>query len=332
MRPEISLVLLTTLSGVGQGLFVLITVLFLSTFFGIQVPYELLIFLTSISLLFPALGGIASFFHLGRPGRGWKAIKQWKHSWLSREVALLPLFVGLAALFLLGLILDFPPVQLAYIALLASTASLGLYLASAMLYGAIHFIKEWANIFTVINFIIFGLTSGFAFGLAGIFFLMPENSLGDSVLKIITILGTISLLMKLLTYRYNSHLYNPLSLKNALGIKAAKIKIMETGSAYETYNSHEFYLPMNDQEHSAKRVMVLLVGFLFPLLIWGSISQGILNSQSGVYTLIAALSMLMGLFLERKLFFVQGNHVQNLYYGNFKSPNVANPLVISGRK
>ncbi|MCP4297902.1 MAG: dimethyl sulfoxide reductase anchor subunit, partial [Proteobacteria bacterium] len=244
MRPEISLVLLTTLSGVGQGLFIFVTILFISTHFGTLVPMELVVGLSVISLLFPGLGGIASFFHLGQPGRGWKAIRKWKYSWLSREVILLPVFTGLVSLFLLGLLLEFSYFQLTVIALLACTASLGLYLASAMLYAAIHFIREWSNLFTVFNFILFGITSGFAFGASALLLFVPDGGLGQIAIVALVVLGGISLILKLMTYWYNDHFYNPWGLKNALGINAPQIRLMDTGASYETYNSHEFHLPM----------------------------------------------------------------------------------------
>ncbi len=43
-----------------------------------------------------ALAG--SFAHLGRPGLAWKALRNLRRSWLSREVALFALYAGLAAL------------------------------------------------------------------------------------------------------------------------------------------------------------------------------------------------------------------------------------------
>ena len=43
-----------------------------------------------------------SALHLGRPGRGWRALANLRHSWLSREVALAAGFLALAGLCLLG--------------------------------------------------------------------------------------------------------------------------------------------------------------------------------------------------------------------------------------
>ncbi|MEM7357075.1 MAG: DmsC/YnfH family molybdoenzyme membrane anchor subunit, partial [Acidobacteriota bacterium] len=45
-----------------------------------------------------ALGMGASTAHLGKPLRAWRALLNWRHSWLSREIALFSAFAGLATL------------------------------------------------------------------------------------------------------------------------------------------------------------------------------------------------------------------------------------------
>ena len=65
-------------------------------------------FIAAFSLV---IGGLmASFFHLGHPERGWRAIARWRTSWLSREVIVLPAFMGMTALYGLVHYLDLNPV------------------------------------------------------------------------------------------------------------------------------------------------------------------------------------------------------------------------------
>ena len=40
---------------------------------------------------------VSSFFHLGRPERAWRSAARWRTSWLSREVIVLPAFMGAVA-------------------------------------------------------------------------------------------------------------------------------------------------------------------------------------------------------------------------------------------
>jgi len=84
MRPAWSVILLTTLTGAGQGLF-------LAAFATGGPRYFAL-----LAVALTAAGLVASFFHLGRPERAWRTAAKWRTSWLSREVIVLPLFMGLA--------------------------------------------------------------------------------------------------------------------------------------------------------------------------------------------------------------------------------------------
>jgi DMSO reductase anchor subunit len=48
-------------------------------------------------------GLAASFMHLGRKTRAWRAVLMWRTSWMSREVIVLPGFIALVALWWLSL-------------------------------------------------------------------------------------------------------------------------------------------------------------------------------------------------------------------------------------
>ncbi len=79
MHPAPSVILFTTLSGLGFGLLI---------FLGLGLPpvtgwTAFWFFLIAYVL---AVGGLmASAFHLGHPERALKAFTQWQTSWLSRE-------------------------------------------------------------------------------------------------------------------------------------------------------------------------------------------------------------------------------------------------------
>ena len=82
MHPAWSVILLTTLIGVGQGLFAaLVAVQALDL-----VPAGAAFYWAgaAVALAFLAVGLIASFFHLGHPERAWRAVAMWRTSWLSR--------------------------------------------------------------------------------------------------------------------------------------------------------------------------------------------------------------------------------------------------------
>ena len=101
MKPAFSVIFLTTLIGAGQGLFLALFTHQSYALFGLlpmqSDPFYGYGSALALSLLVGGL--IASFFHLGRPERAWRSATQWRTSWLSREVIVLPAFMGVVFLF-----------------------------------------------------------------------------------------------------------------------------------------------------------------------------------------------------------------------------------------
>jgi sulfite dehydrogenase (quinone) subunit SoeC len=86
LRPAPSIVLFTTASGAGYGLLFLLA---LGAPFGLF-PSERGFGAAGLGLALAliTLGLVASAAHLGHPERAWRAVSQWRTSWLSREGAL----------------------------------------------------------------------------------------------------------------------------------------------------------------------------------------------------------------------------------------------------
>src|SRR6185436_5543228 len=134
MRPAFSVVFLTTLIGVGQGLFLALYAAEVAGGFGFGPPPEksFLAMGAAYAVVFTAGGLVASFFHLGRPERAWRAAAMWRTSWLSREVIALPAFMGLAALWGAGQYLE----REGTVALgaLAAVGAIALFACTGMVY------------------------------------------------------------------------------------------------------------------------------------------------------------------------------------------------------
>jgi sulfite dehydrogenase (quinone) subunit SoeC len=180
MHPAYSVIFLTTLIGVGQGLFLALFTGHLysvikvvpmqadpQTFYGLG---------SLIALVFMAGGLVASFFHLGHPERAWRAIAMWRTSWLSREVIVLPAFMGILALY--GLI-HYSGWNPALFNLGSDTRrpvagrrragtmlAFALFICTGMIYACIKFLQEWASPLTVVNYTLLGAASGFTLATA----------------------------------------------------------------------------------------------------------------------------------------------------------------------
>lgn len=102
MHPAVSVILLTTLIGAGQGLLLALFTVQSYTLVGLLPAAEGPVFYVTGSVIALALlvaGLVASFFHLSRPERAWRSAAQWRTSWLSREVIVLPAFMAAVALY-----------------------------------------------------------------------------------------------------------------------------------------------------------------------------------------------------------------------------------------
>src|SRR5690606_32533186 len=81
MHPALSVIFFTTLSGAGYGLLAWLAVAALRD--GLPAGIRLLAAL--LALVLASVGVLASFWHLGKRLRAWRAFSQWRTSWLSRE-------------------------------------------------------------------------------------------------------------------------------------------------------------------------------------------------------------------------------------------------------
>ena len=163
MHPAFSILFFTTLAGSAQGL---VVALALASLLGVPMaPGFLSTALLAAEVLLLA-GLAASFMHLGRKMRAWRAVLMWRTSWMSREVIVLPAFIGLVGLWLLALALHASAAWVKLLPWLVLLGSFVLWYCTAMIYASLRFIEEWAHRFTIVNFTLIGLSSGMVLALS----------------------------------------------------------------------------------------------------------------------------------------------------------------------
>lgn len=322
MHPAFSVIFLTTLIGVGQGLFLALFTVESYATFGL-LPEQGSGYYGSggvLALLFLAAGLIASFFHLGHPERAWRAATRWRTSWLSREVIVLPIFMGVLFLYSaahlfgfnadLGLLPSGVPIKLTFVlGVLGTLLAFLLFLCTGMIYACLRFLREWHTPLTVINYILLGGVSGFL--LATI-----HAALSAPVLQPFLVGWTLILLLLAFAGRVASLLRNrrlkPKStLQSAIGVKHPKIVQKTQGAMGGSFNTREYFHGQGAPLlHSVRWLFLLLVFALPAPLLSFSLAQ-----ESGATLLLVAFALqYVGLLFERWFFFAQANHPQNLYY------------------
>ena len=322
MRPDFSVLLLTTLIGVGQGLFLALFTVQLYALAGLLPPPSGHAFYAHgslVALLFLVGGLVASFFHLGRPERAWRTATKWRTSWLSREVIVLPALMGTVFLFGVAHLAGWKPVLATLPSGLAidTTVALGvvgtvlafaLFLCTAMIYACLPFLREWASPLTVVNYTLLGGASGFTLAAAFASGVAPElTRFLAGWAFVITLLGAVSRIASLIR---NSRLRPKSTLQTAIGIKHPRIAQKSMGFMGGSFNTQEFFHGRSGAVLRSVKWVFLLAVFAVPLalLAWGG--------SGGPAAVLAAAFVVqyLGLLAERWFFFAQANHPQNLYY------------------
>ena len=322
MRPDLSVLLLTTLIGAGQGLFLALFTVQICSLFGLLPAQDGHTFYAQGSLIALALlvaGLIASFFHLGRPERAWRAAAMWRTSWLSREVIVLPAMMG--AVFLFGVahfagwkpvLLTLPPdvaIDATVVLGIAGTVlAFALFVCTAMIYACLPFLREWASPLTVSNFILLGGASGFTLAAAFSGWVAPGlTRFFAGWAFVITLLGLASRAASLVR---NRRLKPKSTLQTAIGIKHPRIVQKSMGFMGGSFNTQEFFHGKGAPVLRAVKWLFLLTAFAIPLALLAIAWQ-----EGGADVLLPAFVIqYAGLLAERWFFFAQANHPQNLYY------------------
>ena len=316
MNPAWSVILLTVLAGAGQGLVVGLALAVLAGVLpagSALVPWGL-----ALALLLLAGGLLASFFHLGHPERAWRAAAMWRTSWLSREVIVLPAFMGIVALWWLaawgGLpALRLPPsVPLIWLPLAAIAGAAALWFCTAMIYACIRFIQEWAHPLTLLNYTLIGLSSGLVLATA-LAALGGEARLLAALAPAALAVTLLAAAGRLASLRRNARLKPRSTLQSATGIRARRLVQMSMGLAAGSFNTREFFHGLADAAVRRVRAAALLFGFGLPALLMAAALAGLTGGAAWPW-LLAVLLQAAGLLAERWLFFAQARHPQNLYY------------------
>ena len=322
MRPDFSVLLLTTLIGVGQGFFLALFTVQVYSLFGLLPAQDGQAFYgpgSLIALAFAAGGLVASFFHLGRPERAWRAAAMWRTSWLSREVIVLPAFLGIVFLFGAAHFVGFAPALLmlpsgialdATVALgiLGTVLAFALFVCTAMIYACLPFLREWASPLTVINYILLGGASGFTLAAAFADWVAPDlTSFFAGWAVILTALGFVSRVSSLIR---NSRLKPKSTIQTAIGIKHPQIVQKSMGFMGGSFNTHEFFHGRGISFLRSIKYVFLVAAFAIPALLLTAVLSG---APTGLLPLAFGVQY-AGLLAERWFFFAQANHPQNIYY------------------
>jgi DMSO reductase anchor subunit len=301
MNPALSIVVFTTLAGSAQGLVVALAI---ASLLGVapEGGFVREALVVAQLLLVAALG--ASFLHLGKKLRAWRAVMMWRTSWMSREVIVLPAFMAAVAFWWwrLG---DGPAPLAAVVAILLSAA---LWYCTAMIYACLRFVQEWAHPLTVVNYTGIGLSSGLV--LAGALAVLGGHAGFAMLLAPWALLATVAAAVtRLASLARNAKLKPKSTLQSATGIQRPQLRQAAMGLTGGSFNTREFFHRATLAGMRQVRWGFLVLGFAVPALLLLPALFG-----AGWPWAVALPVQFAGLLMERWFFFAQARHPQNLYY------------------
>jgi DMSO reductase anchor subunit len=302
VRPAWSVLLLTTLIGAGQGLF-------LAAFAAdllLRAERQFVLAGAVIPLVLLSAGLTASFFHLGHPERAWRSAAMWRTSWLSREVIVLPALMAVVFAWGAAHYLGVSRGTTLSLGMAGTLLAAALFVCTGMIYACLPFLQEWRTPLTIVNFTLLGCASGLSAAAALAALLQP--SLARAYALAALVVGAAAYLGRLAALWRNARLRPKSTLASAIGVKHPKIVQIAQGAMGGSFNTREFFHGRPREVVRAVRWALLALVFPVPalLLIF------LVNSPTGLSA--AFLLQYAGLLAERWYFFAEAKHPQNLYY------------------
>lgn len=288
MHPAPSVIVFTTLSGLGFGVLIWLGL-------GLPVVTGWVAFAVFAIAYGLAVGGLlASTLHLGHPERALKAFSQWRSSWLSREgicaVAALIVMAGYGA----GLV--FFDARLAALGWLGAALSLATVLTTAMIYAQLRTVPRWNTPLTPALLLAISLAGG----------ALLAGQVGAALI-LVPIAGVLQILWWV---RGDTALATSgTDMASATGLGGiGTVRAFEPPHTGTNYLLREM-VHLVGRKHALKlRIIAFALGYAVPVAL-------ILPPFSHALGALAVLCHLAGIAASRWLFFAEAEHVVGLYYG-----------------
>ena len=288
MHPAPSVIIFTTLSGLGFGMLV---------FLGLDrsAPtgwFGFVFFAIAYAL---AVGGLmASTLHLGHPERALKAFTQWRSSWLSREG-----WFAVLALVVMGFyafLLVFFEAQISILGLIGSFLSILTIFATSMIYTQLKTVPRWNHWSPPLLFMAYAITGGAL--------LTGRVTLAMYLLPFLAILQIVAWFDQ---DRREASSDSTIATATGLG-GIGKVRSFEPPHTGSNYLTKEMVFQIGRKHAATLKVISLALSCAVPFFL-------LLISFNHFVAMIAILSHVAGVFVQRWLFFAEAKHVVSLYYG-----------------
>jgi DMSO reductase anchor subunit len=260
-----------------------------------------------IALGLITIGLLSSTFHLGHPERAWRALSQWRSSWLSREgVAAVAAYVPALLFGLIWTGLLAAPGWLTPLAAVTAVLAMITVVCTAKIYSTLTTIRAWNNGLTVPVYLAFALTTG-----AGLLAAITAafGNLPGFLLVLTSALLAVTIALKLAYWKSIDSAPRSLTIEDATGLgRIGKVSQWEVPHTSANFVQKEMGYAVA-RKHAAKlrRLTILLLVAALIAMLAAFLAPPV--------ALLGALLALAAAVVERWLFFGEAQHVVTLFYG-----------------
>lgn len=318
MHPALSVIFFTALSGAGYGL------LFWSALAALcnWMRSGPLLLTLVLGLVLVTIGLLSSLGHLGKPQRAWRAFSQWRTSWLSRE-GVMAVATYVPALWLLATlagnalaaqgshdVLQGSVPGMVSCALLLALAPATVY-CTAMIYASLPPIPAWRHAAVVPVYGLFAVLTG------GLLTSAVAALAGAGIDNRIAIAAAvIAIALAVVKSRYWRDIDRtplPATRADAVGLRGREVSVFERPHTESNYLTREMGFVVARRHARRLRTIALVLFAVLPTLLVLPVWLFV-HVDAAPWLVLAAVSALLGAFVERWLFFAQARHLVTLYY------------------
>jgi DMSO reductase anchor subunit len=325
MRPTFSILFFTVLSGAGYGLWFLLGLAAAFGEPGCDAATAAAACATrtggyvgalAAGFVLVSAGLLCSLGHLGKPLRAWRALSQWRSSWLSREgVAALLTYLpalGLALPLLARATGSAAFASAAALRIAGALLALGALLTvvcTANIYASLKPIRAWRDRRVVPGYLLLALYSGTLLAWLGA---VLSGTAGAACAAGVLLFAAAAVLLKRSYWRSIDALPAP-NAGYATGLEAlGRVRSFEQPHTEENYLTHEMGFVFARKHALKLRAAAQMLGFLLPALL--AVAALLMPPVQIAAAVLALPAGLLGLFVERWLFFAEARHAVAGYY------------------
>lgn len=306
MHPAFSIIFFTTLSGLGYGLEAVLGL-------GLLDPAAMATkFAHMLALLLIAGGLMSSTLHLGNPQRAWRALSQWRSSWLSREgVMAIVTFLPLLCCAWLSVVEGrYSPL----FGLPGSALCLVTVYCTAMIYASLKSVQAWHTSLTPLCYLLFAAAGGFV--LASFFAFAGGGK--AMLLSPLAVFFIAAAWLAKIRWRTRMRTMTPLSTpESATGLgRIGHVRLLERPHLTENYLTNEMGFKVARKHGEKLWRIAVAAGGVIPVTLLAALTVfGTGGGFSAFVAGLAVLSFYAGTLVERWLFFAEARHAVMNYYG-----------------